>query len=276
MILSCDIGNSSSSFGLFKENNDILSVFRAKTGDIKSVSKLKKILSDNLDLKNISGVSISSVVPSCDPIYSEFFSKRKIVPFFISSSIKLNIKIYIENPEKIGSDRIVNVCYAHFLNKKFQIVIDMGTALTIDIINENGCFTGGVIYPGIPMLFNFLYRLTEKLPLIDISFEDEYAKHTVEKTANISKSKVPLIGVNTESAVLSGIYNGNIFLIEGFIKSIVKYHNKNSRNVNIVFTGGNSNLFFKNIDTATYNKVIDDNFTLKGIKYLYDLNIDNI
>ncbi|MHB1697809.1 MAG: type III pantothenate kinase [bacterium] len=258
MLLACDIGNSSSSFGIFDENGNIIKTFRINTAKISSSGDLKKFFAKNYPLKDIGGVSVSSVVPSVDPIYKDFFGKIKIDPFYISSKIKLNIHICLESAEKLGSDRIANVSYAFFSKQKFQIIIDSGTALTIDVIDKKGYFLGGVIFPGMPALAGSLYQSTEKLPIVEMN------------KANIEKAHI--IGTNTESSILSGIYFGYIFLLEGFIENICDYYNRTAENTDIVITGGNSGLIADAVKTK-YAKTFDEFWTLKGIKYLYDLNM---
>ena len=257
MILSCDIGNSSSSFGLFEENGyDIIKTFRIDTAKISSLQDLKKFLSKNISLKDLKAVSVSSVAPSANPLYKEFFAKAKLETFFISPEAKLNVRICIKNSGKIGTDRIANVSCAHFSNRKFKIVVDLGTALTIDIVNKNGDFLGGIIYPGLSALADSLYESTEKLPLI-----------------KIAKPKT-LIGTNTESAILSGIFNGVLFLIKGFIDNICDFYNIcGAENLSVIFTGGQSSLVFDDIDVNA-EKILDEHCTLKGIKYIYDINKD--
>ncbi len=267
MILSCDIGNSSSSFGLFEEDNknynnynyNIIKTFRIDTEKISSIPDLKKFMSKNIALKELSGVCVSSVAPSANPIYDEFFTRAKLKPFFILPDIKLNITLCVENSSKLGSDRIANACWAHFFNmssynKKFQIIIDLGTAVTLDAVDKKGDFLGGVIYPGIDSLTKGLYESTEKLPLV-----------------KIIKPKT-LIGTDTESAIQSGIYNGILFLIKGFIDGICNFYNVcGKNNIGVIFTGGQSKLIFDELNVNA-EKILDEHCTLKGIKYLYDIN----
>ena len=260
MILSCDIGNSSSSFGIFEDAKyNPAETFRIDTKKISTEQDLKKFLSKNTSVKNLSGICISSVVPSANPIYENFFNKIKLKPFFILPKIKLNITLCIENFAKLGSDRIANSCWSHFYNqnspeKKFQIIIDIGTAVTIDSLNKSGDFLGGIIYPGINSLANCLYESTEKLPLIKIN-----------KPKN-------LIGTNTESAIQSGIYNGILYLIKGFVSDICDFYGVcGNKNIRLIFTGGQSSLIFNDLNIDAEN-IIDEFCTLKGIKYLYDIN----
>ncbi len=257
MLLVCDIGNSSSVFGTFNEKGDITKTYSADTSALSSLSSLGSFFNKSFNIKNISGVSISSVVPSVESVYKLFFNEVRINPIFISSKIKLNIRICSENIKNLGSDRIVNASYAHFLNQKFQIIVDLGTALTIDAINSKGDFLGGIIYPGLSSLATCLHSSTEKLPVINIA----------------SKIKKPpkLVGINTKTSIMSGIYNGTVFLIEGFINNICRYYSTEDNEPNIIFTGGQSSLLFENINVKG-NKTIDKLFTLKGIRYLYNLN----
>ncbi|MCL4498173.1 MAG: type III pantothenate kinase [Deltaproteobacteria bacterium] len=262
MLLACDIGNSSSVFGIFDTEGNIVKTFRVNTSSMACAKDLNQNFSKNFDLfdlKDMEGISISSVVPSVDRVYKDFFKKFKIDPLFISSKIKLNIRICAENPERLGSDRIADISYAHFTSQKFQIVVDLGTALTIDAVNEKGDFLGGIIFPGLPSLAACLHRSTEKLPLINI-------------TKNTGKPQSP-VGINTEMSIMSGVYYGTIFLIEGFIENICDYYNCDINNLNVIFTGGYSGLIFD--DTCIKaKKILDEYWTLKGIKYLYDLNLN--
>lgn len=282
MLLACDIGNSSSVFGIFNEEGDIVKTFRVDTPELSSLNDLKKFFAKNFNLKDISGVSISSVVPSIEPVYKDFFNKIQVNPLFISSKIKLNIHICVDKPEKLGSDRIANAGYAYFLNQKFQIVVDLGTALTIDVVNDKGDFLGGIIYPGLSSLAACLYRTAEKLPLVNISKNAEKPQRPIRTNTMDSRLRgndnsltgkpQGLIGTNTEMSIMSGIYYGAIFLIEGFIGNICKYYSCDINDLNVIFTGGQSCLLFESINIKG-NKISDEFFTLKGIKYLYDLNL---
>lgn len=258
MLLVCDIGNSSSDFGVFNDKGDLIKTCSANTSNLSSLEDLKIFFNKNFNIKDINGVSISSVVPSVISVYKIFFNEIRINPVFISSKIKLNIRICPENPEQLGSDRIVNASYAHFLNQKFQIVVDSGTALTIDIITGKGDFLGGIIYPGLSSLAACLHSSTAKLPLININ-------------GNIKKP-LKLVGTNSRTSILSGIYNGTLFLTEGFINNICRSYSVNINELQIIFTGGQAGFLFENINIKT-GKTIDKFFTLKGIRYLYNLNI---
>lgn len=255
MFLLCDIGNSTSVFGIFDGDKEV-KVYKVSTAKITSADEIKFLLYnlfliDRINLKEIKNACISSVAPSLNKFYEEFFYSIGCKFIFITSMSKTGINICVDNPEKLGSDRIVNVSYAYHLSKEFQIVIDIGTAITIDIIEENGDFPGGVIFPGMKILTDCLKEKTESLPLIDI------------------KKPYSLIGTNTISSIESGLYYGTIFLIEGFIDAIYKHYNiKESR---IIFTGGNAKLIAPNVRIKG-EKHIDEMWIINGLKFLYELN----
>jgi type III pantothenate kinase len=256
MFLSCDIGNSTSVFGIFDGDKEV-KAYKVSTAKMTSVDEIKFLLynlflTDGINLKELNNACISSVVPSLNKIYEDFFYSIGCKFIFISFLSQTGINICVDNPEKLGSDRIVNISYAYHLSKEFQIIIDIGTAITIDIIEENGNFPGGVIFPGMKILTDCLKEKTESLPLIDI-----------EKPSF-------LIGTNTISSIESGLYYGTVFLIEGFIEAIYKlYKIKTSK---IIFTGGMAKLIGESVRIKGA-KHIDEMWIIKGLKFLYDLNL---
>ncbi|MHB1679083.1 MAG: type III pantothenate kinase [bacterium] len=278
MFLSCDIGNTNTVFGIYNnfnggydDNEDIVNVYRISTSQIFSDNDifcaLRKLFSDDgISIDDVKNACISSVVPSKNKFYESFCKLLDCNAIFISSASKTGINITVENPEKLGADRIVNAGYAYHLNKEFQIIVDIGTALTIDIIDEDGNFKGGVIFPGIKTLAVCLNEKTASLPLIDV---DEVAYNLENNKNIIMPIIIPLIGNNTVKSIQAGLLYGTIFLIEGFIKEIRKQHNK--KECRVIFTGGLSNIIADKCKIKGL-KIIDGLWTIKGLKFLYQLN----
>ena len=188
----------------------------------------------------------------------------------------------VENPDKLGADRIVNASYAYSLSKEFQIIVDAGTALKIDIIDAAGNFKGGVIFPGIKTLAVCLNEKTELLPLININElncgknsgnilndNNKDVNNGVSENDINSSNTIQLIGDNTVKAIQSGLLYGTVFLIEGFIKEIQKQYDKTE--CKVIFTGGLSNIIAAQCRMKGL-KIIDGLWTLKGLKFLYKLN----
>lgn len=245
--LTIDIGNTNTLFCFFSFEK-ILFTKRVETKEI-SEKKLKQIFKEKFIFENLDEnlCIISSVVPSVERILEKFLSKQSINFFFLRDFIKkFNFKTKVKNKSEIGDDRIVNMLYAKKKFNKSVIVIDFGTATTLDVLNKHGVYNGGVITPGIDLSLHSLKKRTAKLPLVKF-----------KKTKKI-------IGNSTESAIQSGFFWGYVSMIEGLIKKI----NLENREVNkIILTGGNAN-FFKDMFDNVY--VIDELFTSKGLNFLID------
>lgn len=244
--LTIDVGNTSTLFCFFSLHKVIFTK-RVHTKELSDF-KLNKIINEekiDKDFKKFSGIIISSVVPSVDKILKDFF-KKKLFKFFFLKDIVNNFKLKtkIRNRKEIGDDRIVNMLYAKKKFGKSVIVIDFGTATTLDVLNKDGIYNGGVITPGIELSLGSLKKMTAKLPLVKF-----------KKTKKI-------MGTSTINAIQSGFFWGYVSMIEGLIKKI---NLENEDNHKIVLTGGNAN-FFKNMFENVY--LIDDLFTSRGLHYL--------
>ena len=303
MFLSCDIGNTDTVFGIYNnsdgnyndEEKDIFRVYRISTSEICSSGDIFNTLSrlffnDGISISGIKHICISSVVPSQNQFYKLFCGRLSCRTVFISSVSKTGINLMVENPDKLGADRIVNASYAYHLNKEFQIIVDIGTALKIDIVDAAGNFKGGIIFPGIKTLAVCLNEKTALLPLININELNccknscnvlngnnkdvnngvsENDNDSGNETDINSNNTIQLIGGNTIKAIQSGLLYGTIFLIEGFIKEIQKQYGKTE--CKVIFTGGLSNIIAAQCRMKGL-KIIDGLWTIKGLKFLYDLN----
>ncbi len=253
MILTIDIGNTNVCLTIFSANK-IVKTLTHNTDPLKQSSNLNKILIKNFVLRfKISGVIISSVVPELDEIFRLNIKKiLSIYPIFVSDlKPRLKIQTLIKSKKEIGSDRLVNVIYSLNLFKPPILIVDLGTATTIDYLNKKSIYEGGIIAPGIDLSLNSLFKYTSKLPLIKF-----------KKTRSI-------IGNNTKNAIKSGFYWGYISLINGLIKKI-----KDEKKINpkIVLTGGNCFHFKDLIDGVC---LIDRFFIVKGLNYIYNCKIKN-
>ncbi|MGH7885548.1 MAG: type III pantothenate kinase [Thermodesulfobacteriota bacterium] len=253
MLLALDVGNSNIVFGIFKKNNLILKS-RIHTDKNKSAEGYFKLFSscfkkEKIELKSISGLIISSVVPSLNSCLEDVFkSSFKLAARFVDSSFKTNINFKIDNPGELGSDRIVNAAAAYEKIKSDVIVIDFGTATTFDCISKEGDFLGGLIVPGIEISSNALFAKTSKLPKVELT-----------RPKN-------LIGKNTVECIQSGLINGYYSMVEGLL---TRLKNEMRSNSTVIATGG-----LASIVLGKKNEImeIDENLTLYGLKIVYELN----
>ena len=251
MFLACDIGNTNIKTGIFDDDN--LSEFNSFSDYTSLINYLKIISFDK--------AAISSVVPKTgDKLFSEILTLKKIKTFIITRSVKFNLKIVYDTIETLGIDRICSSEGAFSLFKKtneannyradtYILSIDFGTATTINIIRYPGEFTGGIIAPGINMMFDMLNKKTSQLPNVNFS------------------SYKAIIGTDTKSSIASGVLNSTLGLIEQVIKSL-KSENKNI-NIKIYLTGGNAE---KIMGYLPFEFVYERGLVLEGIKTIYDKN----
>jgi len=252
-ILAIDIGNTSTSIGIF-DGDILIDTFRISS-DIKKTSDeygvlFLTILNHKDIIKKIKGAIISSVVPQlCETIKCAILKYLKINAINLTYKSKMPINLCLENNKEIGADRIANATAAKLKYSLPAIVIDFGTATTFDIVDKNSNFKGGIIAPGLEIQAKALSQFTSKLP-----------KLKIEAPKNA-------IGQNTISAMLSGIVLGHRCMIEGMIK---KCENELNQKANIIATGGYSSVLCENMDKVINN--IDKDLTLYGLKELYKLN----
>ena len=256
MIICIDIGNTNIKYAVY-EQDELLVSFRVSTDFKRTSDEYGEQIIGMLDIKgikakDITGGIVSSVVPSLDYTIDKmceiYFAFK---PLHIAPGLKSGLNIRCDNAREVGADRIVNCVSAlvQYGEKKPMIVIDFGTATTFNIINENDEFIGGVIAPGIKGSLDSLVNGTAKLPRVEI------------------EAPKSIIAKNTVTNMQAGIVFGFAGLVEYIVKRIKK--ELKTSDVKTIATGGFSNVISKEIECID---VVDKLLTLKGLKYLYELN----
>jgi type III pantothenate kinase len=154
MLLAIDVGNTNIAFGVF-EGEKMRATWNVatdinKTADEYAVLLLNLLPRQNVAMSDVDHVVICCVVPPLEPIFEEL-SKRYFgsSPLIVGAGVKTGVRICTDNPREVGADRVANVAAAHRLYSGPVIVIDFGTATTVDAISEEGDFLGAAIAPGI-------------------------------------------------------------------------------------------------------------------------------
>ena len=253
MLLAIDVGNTNIVLGLF-EAETLRAAWNVatdvhKTADEYAVMLLTLLPRDGLAPSDISHAVISCVVPPLEPVFEEL-TKQYIgtSPLVIRAGVKTGVKIGIDNPREVGADRVVNAAAAHRLYGGPLIVIDFGTATTLDAVSADGEYLGGAIAPGIGMAAEALFQRTSKLPRIDL---------VPPETA---------IGRNTVTAMQSGVMFGYVGLIESLVDRI---RHELGGTVKVIATGGLANVIAK--ETRVIDEV-NPNLTLIGLRFIYEMN----
>jgi type III pantothenate kinase len=249
MILAVDIGNTNINIGSF-QGKKLISHFCINNKSLIN-QKAAFPLSSSL-LNQTKNILIASVNPKMESLFHKHLGKKhKKKLLKIGREIKLNMPILVENPQKVGIDRLLNALAAYRRTKTSTIVIDFGTAITIDMVSKNGEFLGGLILPGIRTSAYALNKQTALLPEV-----------VIKRTKNI-------IGRNTEDAIKAGIYFGTAGSIIHIIREIRKVYGNVQK---IIATGGDAKTFKK--DISEIDKVIP-RLTLEGIRIAFKESLNS-
>ncbi|MDD6214359.1 MAG: type III pantothenate kinase [Firmicutes bacterium] len=249
MILALDVGNTNIVIGCI-ENGKIIFDGRLTTNssktDMEFAVMLKNILLiNNIDLNLFEGAIISSVVP---PINSAIKSAVRLVigkePMMVSGSEGL--KTELDDPSQLGNDLVVGAITTLSEFKPPIILIDMGTATTLFVIDKRGVYIGGAIVPGVKISQQALTSATSLLPSISLEAPDS------------------VIGKNTIDAMKSGAIFGSAAMLDGIIDRI---EDDIGENLTIVATGGLSKCIIKH---CRHKIIYDDKLLLKGLWIIYN------
>lgn len=257
MILAFDIGNTHVVTGLYSEEGERKLSFRAASAtnltEDQFFSYIKNISDfNNIELNSITGVVISSVVPTLTTIFvwlaRKYFHNE---PLIISASSKLPFTFHedIDAPYTMGADRIVDISESLFTYPdKDMIIIDFGTATTFEVVKDK-VYLGGCILPGVNMSIEALFTRTSKLPRVRF-----------QKTESA-------IGLTTADQINAGVYFGTI----GQVRELIKNYKKTLNNPYVISTGGLGKIITEEIDEI--DEYIE-NLAVDGLYSLYKYNKD--
>lgn len=257
MVLVIDIGNTNIKLGIFKENFLIASgriaTHYRRTSDEYGMLVTNLIEIHKLSKKDINGIIISSVIPDLNYTFEhmcEFYFG--ITPLVLGAGVKTGLNIKYDNPKEVGSDRIA-VCVAAMKEYgKPLIVVDFGTATTINVVGRDNEFLGGLICPGIKTSLDSLAASAAKLPKIELV---------------MPKS---VIGKSTVTNMQSGMFYGFIGMLEHIVRKIKE--EQGLEDAKVIATGGLSEYLKKGTDIIDH---IDRRLSLKGLNYIYHMNFPN-
>lgn len=253
MLLTIDIGNTNITLGAY--DGEVLSFTArlatetAKTADQYAVEFKSLLELNGLESYEIEDCIIASVVPQVGKSVSNAVSKLcHIVPLMLGPGVKTGLNIKIDNPAQLGADLVAGAVGAIDDYTMPCVVIDMGTASTISVIDRNGTFLGGVIAAGV--------RLTLKA----------LAENTAQLTSIPIEAPSSVIGANTVECMQSGLVYGTAAMIDGLLDKIEE---ELGETPTVVATGGLSKDI---IVHCKRNIIYSENLLLEGLRVIYEKN----
>ena len=253
MVLAVDIGNTNIVVGCF-EGEEILFTERMSTEHSATVLEYTVLIKTVLELNGMAdrqfeGGILSSVVPPLTGTVRE--AVRRIVhvdPLIVGAGVKTGLKIQLDDPAALGSDRVADAVAASNLYPCPVMTVDMGTATTISVVDANHTFLGGLIVPGVRVALDSLSSRASQLPVISL----EPPKKIIAK--------------NTVDCMKSGIIYHTASGIDGIIDRIWE---ELGTTCTVVATGGNA---LKIIPYCRHKIILDEQLLLKGLMLIYRKN----
>lgn len=251
MLLVFDVGNTNMVIGIYKDKS-LVKDWRIctdihKTSDEYGMLIGNLLAHDNIDIKSIDDVIISSVVPNVMHALENFcikYCEKK--PMIVGPGIKTGLNIKYDNPKQVGADRIVNAVAAIEKYGSPLIIVDFGTATTFCAISDKAEYLGGTICPGLKISSEALFNGAAKLPRVEL----------IKPGKTICKATV--------EAMQAGIIYGYVGQVEKIISMMKK--ELGSEDIKVVATGGLSSLIHSETDSIDY---IDKFLTLEGLRLIH-------
>ena len=236
MLLTIDVGNSRIKVAVFEHNKQLdFFIFEAN----EALKNFENIFEK---YPNLQKIILSSVGKLDEEVVN--FIKSQFQTEIIDHKSKFPFTNLYATPETLGIDRMVLAAGATLIYpNQNKLIIDAGTCITYDFVNAENEYLGGAISPGIKIRYKSLNNYTSKLPLLTLSEDFE------------------IIGNSTKSAIHSGVINGVIFEIEGFIS---QYSLKN-QDLTIILTGGDAEFLAKRLKSTIF---ANSNFLLESLNLL--------
>ena len=253
MLLTIDIGNTNITLGAYDAGvlsfTARLATETVKTADQYAV-ELKNLLSlECIGTEEIEDCIISSVVPAVGKSLSSAVSKLcHIVPLMLGPGVKTGLNIKIDNPAQLGADLVAGAVGALDAYTMPCVIIDMGTASTVSVLDRNGTFLGGAIAAGVRLTLKALTENTAQLPAIPI------------------EAPKSVIGTNTTESMQSGLVYGTASMIDGLLEKITA---ELGETPTVLATGGLSKEVISHCKT---NIIYNENLLLEGLRVIYEKN----
>ena len=255
MLMAVDVGNTQTVLGLF-EGAELRGQWRISTEAQRTSDELAVVFAGLLDLNGlelgqVSAMIVSSVVPGLTRSYRHLAEDVLGVPFYlVNAEMETGLKNRYDDPAAVGADRIVNAVATGEHYGFPAIIVDIGTATTVEAVDGEGCYLGGAIFTGLYVALEALVARTAKLPGVDLEEEPPSA-----------------IATNTPDSIRSGFVYGYAGAIDALVRRLRE--ELGEENIRVVATGGPAGVIVRHCREI---EEFDPNLTLKGLRVLYGMN----
>lgn len=253
MLLAIDIGNTNIVIGVIREDEILfkarIATDRLRTSDQYGVEIHNMLQVFNIRREDITDCIIASVVP---PVFNSVYTGViKVIgkqPLVVGPGLKTGLNIHVDIPSQVGADRIVAAVAALAEYKAPLVLIDMGTATTVEVVEPENVYMGGVIFPGVMVSLDSLTSRAAQLPGISL-----------DRPKNV-------IGRNTVDCMRSGVMYGTAAMLDGLIDRIAEELGHSST---IIATGGMAQFI---VPLCRHEIILEKELLLKGLNVLYKKN----
>jgi type III pantothenate kinase len=255
VLMAVDVGNTQTVLGLF-EGVELRGQWRISTEAQRTSDELAVVFAGLLDLNGlelgqVSAMIVSSVVPGLTRSYRHLAEDVLGVPFYlVNAEMETGLKNRYDDPAAVGADRIVNAVATGEHYGFPAIIVDIGTATTVEAVDGEGCYLGGAIFTGLYVALEALVARTAKLPGVDLEEEPPSA-----------------IATNTPDSIRSGFVYGYAGAIDALVRRLRE--ELGEENIRVVATGGPAGVIVRHCREI---EEFDPNLILKGLRVLYGMN----
>ena len=240
MLLAIDVGNTNLTAGLFRGARLVARGRILTHGSLQALFRSLKVRP-----KELEGVILSSVVPRATDSLKRALKRLRLKPWVLGENLRAPIKNRYRIPSQVGQDRLANAVAAFEIYGGPAIVVDFGTAVTLDLVSARCEYLGGLIVPGVGIALEALISRTALLPKITLVPPLEF------------------LGRDTRQSMKSGIFHGYGALCDGVVAGLKSRYAPRAK---VIATGGHSRLMARYCRSV---QIVNPDLTLLGLMLIY-------